>query len=250
LNPYRQLDFLKKTKKNYVMKPLLTISLLFFISALLFSCAFAPVNNQYEKAGTLKKGNLELAGSFTGYTAIGGGGSFNTNNNYGFRVGYGISDKFDLKLRYERLMPGGGHNSADFLNKESSKGVNYFSLVPKITLVPEKLSLLVPLSHYSFNDEFDRDKSKAGLNSIAPQLIYTFSNAKNTADFSFGLKADCFFGYGGGGGALLGTTVGAGFSSDLSKWAIRPEIGATFIGGAAFLSYGIGMQLLIPKKKK
>jgi hypothetical protein len=69
---------------------------------------FAPVNNQYEKAGTLKKGNLELSGNYTRYSASGGGGTESTNNNMGFRVGYGLSDKFDLKLRYERLSPTNG----------------------------------------------------------------------------------------------------------------------------------------------
>lgn len=88
------------------MKPLSIISLFVALSTLLFACAFAPVNNQYEKAGTLKKGNVELSGSFTGYRAIETAGSINTNNNLGFRAGLGISDKFDLKFRYERLMPG------------------------------------------------------------------------------------------------------------------------------------------------
>ena len=58
-----------------------------------------------------------------------------------------------------------------------------------------------------------------------------------------------FFGDGGGGGVLLGITMGTGFSSDLTRWAIRPEVGASFIGGGAFLSYGIGLQLLLHNKK-
>lgn len=219
-----------------------------FLCAILFSCAFAPVNNQYEKAGTLKKGNLELAGSFTGYSVAGGGESGSSNNNFGFRVGYGISDKFDLKLRYERLIPAAGFNS-DFNGDEEIKAINYFSIVPKFALIPEKLSLLVPVSHYSYKEVFNGEEFNASLNSITPQLIYTLSNAKNKVDFSFGLKGDCFFGEGGA-SLFMGTTAGAGFSSDLSKWAIRPEIGASFIGGGAFLSYGLGLQLIIPKNKK
>ena len=218
-----------------------------FICAILFSCAFAPVNNQYEKAGTLKKGNLELAGSITGYSFTGGGESASSNNNFGFRVGYGISDKFDLKFRYERLIPAAGFNS-DFNGDEEIKGINYFTIVPKIALIPEKLSLLVPVSHYSYKEVFNGEEVTGNLNSITPQLIYTLSNTKNKADFSFGLKGDFLFGDGSG-SLLLGTTVGAGFSTDLNKWAIRPEIGASYIGGAAFLSYGIGFQFIIPKNK-
>lgn len=232
------------------MKKIIILTLLSpFFCAVLFSCAFAPVNNQYEKAGTLKKGNLELAGSFTGYSVTGGGESGSSNNNFGFRVGYGVSDKFDLKFRYERLIPANGFNP-DITEGDEIKSINYFSIVPKIALIPEKLSLLVPVSHYSYSykEVFNGEKVYGSLNSITPQLIYTLSNEKNKADFSFGLKADCFFGEGEA-SVLMGTTVGAGFSTDLSKWAIRPEIGASFLGGGAFLSYGLGFQFIIPKNR-
>ena len=232
------------------MKPSFTLSLFLILSILLFSCAFAPVNNQYEKAGTLKKGNLELSGNVTGYSFTGGGEIAGSNNNIGFRAGYGITDRFDLKIRYERLMPGSGFDAEDFTDGDEIKGVNYFSIVPKFALVPGSLSLLVPLSHYSFKEKIDSQETISSFNSIAPQLIYTWTNEKNKVDLSFGLKADGLFGSNGGGGVLLGTTIGAGFSSDLNKWAIRPEIGASFLGGGAFLSYGIGFQFIIPKNKK
>lgn len=236
------------------MKSLQIVMLFSFFSLVLFSCAFAPVNNQYEKAGTLKKGNIELSGNYTRYSGSGGGETISTNNNLGFRAGYGISDKFDLKLRYERLAPTNGFGLDLFdedVNDDADgkiKAISYYSIVPKFALIPEKLSLLIPISHYSFQEEIEGEEN-GNLNSIAPQLIYTLSNSKNKTDFSFGLKADCLFGNGGGGGVLLGTTIGAGFSSDLSKWAVRPEVGASFLGGGAFLSYGIGLQLILVKKK-
>lgn len=229
------------------MKLLQKIFLLSIFSTLLVSCAFAPVNNQYEKAGTLKQGNVELSGSFTGYSAGGVGGTVSTNNNFGFRAGYGISDKVDLKFRYERLVPSDGFDSGDIFDEGNIIGVNYFSIISKFALIPEKLSLLVPLSHYSFKEEIAGKESSGTLNSIAPQLIYTLTNNKNKSDFSFALKADCFLNNDGGGGVLLGTTLGAGFSSDLSKWAVRPEVGAMFIGGGSYLSYGVGFQIIIKK---
>ena len=232
------------------MKRLQSIYIISLFSFFFFSCAFAPVNNQYEKAATLKQGNIELAGSFTGYGAGGGGGTESTNNNFGFRVGYGISDKLDLKFRYERLIPRDGLVGEDIFDEGNITGVNYFSIIPKFALIPEKLSLLIPLSHYSFTEDLDGKESNGSMNSIAPQIIYTLTNIKNKSDFSFGLKADCLLNNDGGGGVLLGTTLGAGFSSDLSKWAIRPEVGAMFIGGGAYLSYGIGLQFIVLKNKK
>lgn len=227
------------------MRPILVICLFLAASSLLFSCAFAPVNNQYEKAGTLKKGNIELSGAFTGYTAAGGSENINTNNNLGFRVGYGVSDKFDLKFRYERLMPGSNYGKA--FDDEDFKGANYFSVIPKFAIIPEKLSFSIPVNYYSFSDEFDGE-GNASLAGITPQLFYTFTNGKNTADFTLGVKADCFLG--GGVSLFPGATIGAGFSKDLSKWAVRPEVGATFIGSGSFLSYGLGLQLIIPGKSK
>ena len=224
------------------------VYLICLFSFFFFSCAFAPVNNQYEKAATLKQGNIELSGSFTGYSAGGVGGTVSTNNNFGFRAGYGISDKVDLKFRYERLVPRDGFDSEDIFDEGNITGVNYFSIIPKFALIPEKLALLVPLSQYSFKEEVDGKENNGTMNSIAPQLIYTLTNTKNKSDFSFGIKADCLLNNNGGGGVLLGTSIGAGFSSDLSKWAVRPEVGALFIGGAAYLSYGVGLQFILSKK--
>ncbi len=219
----------------------------FPFTSFLFSCAFAPINNQYEKAGTSKKGNVELTGNFTSYNIAGGGEFANSNNNYGFRAGYGISDKFDIKIRYEHLAPGSGFEEDDF--GSGIKGINYISLVPKFALKPEKLSLLVPISHYSYKETIDGRETTGQFNSIAPQLIYTITNLKNKADFSFGAKADYLF-CSDGGSILLGGTIGAGFSSDLKKWAVRPEVGAIFLGGGAIVSYGIGLQFIIPSNKK
>jgi hypothetical protein len=241
---YRALQHLNEV----FMKLFLSVLFVFISSILFFSCAFAPINNQYEKAGTLKEGNAEFSGSFTGYGIAGAGGSLSTNNNFGFRAGYGLTDKFDLKLRYEHLIT--TNSFEDEFSDGEVKGTNYFSLVPKFSLVPNKLALFVPLSHYSFKEEIDGKESKGSMNSIAPQILYTITNSKNKIDFSFGMKADYLFGDDGG-GVLFGTTVGAGFSSDLNKWAIRPEVGAMFTGGAAaFVSYGVGFQYLLTRKNK
>jgi hypothetical protein len=229
------------------MKKLRNSFLLLQFSTCLFSCAFVPVNNQYEKAGTLQKGNMELSGNFCGNSVTGGGNSEDINNNLGFRIGYGLSDKFDLKLRYERLMP-------TKASEEDFNGANYFSIVPKIALIPGSMSLLIPISRYSFKENFSDVESKETLNSIAPQLLYTITGTKKKTDFTFGFKADFLFGGGGdedGGAALIpGITLGAGFSSDLTRWAIRPELGASFLGGGAFLNYGVGVQYIISRKKR
>lgn len=252
-NQFERIDLHKEicTARNYdKMKPFLNFCFLIITSVFFSSCAFAPVNNQSEKAATLKKGNFELAGSFSNYSGGGAGGFENTNNNFGARFGYGVTDRFDLKIRYEKLIPTDGFRGSGVFDEGDITRVNYFGVLPKFALVPQKLSLLVPVSHYGFKEQIEGKEKNGALNSIAPQILYTATSRKNKTDFSFGFKADCLFNDEGGAGVLLGTTLGAGFSSDLDKWAVRPEVGALFIAGGAFVSYGIGVQYMFLIKRK
>jgi hypothetical protein len=109
------------------------------------------------------------------------------------------------------------------------------------------------MSHYTAKAQKDPYgeviEEAYSFNSIAPQLIYTFTNEKNTIDLSPGLKADILIA-GDGGGVLFGATLGAGFSSNLNKWAIRPEVGALSLGAGAFVSYGVGLQLMLSKRRE
>src|SRR5688572_23022553 len=111
--------------------------LIFSASVCIISCvSVAPVNNHFEKAGTLQKGNVELAGHYTTYNARVEGESEAANDNIGFRFGYGVSDNFDLKFRYERLIP--AYISDEF------NGANYISVVPKFSLKKNTIAFLLP----------------------------------------------------------------------------------------------------------
>jgi hypothetical protein len=236
--------------KLFVMKQknlLLAAGLLTSLS--FFSCVtVAPVNAGYEKAGTLGKGNVELSGNYTHYIVSSEGESDAINNNYGFKAGYGLSDKFDLKLRYEKLMPVEQEPDSKFK-------VNYMSIIPKVSLVDKKLSLLVPISRYNFKDEDQDGKPiKDHSYSIAPQIIRTFTSKTNQADFSIGLKGDYIINSGedAENDFLLGFSAGAGFSNNLDKWAIRPEVGYLFKpgDGIGFWNIGVGVQFILPTHKK
>jgi hypothetical protein len=227
---------------------------LLFAAGLIASLPFsscvtvAPVNASYEKAGTLGKGNVELSGNYTHYIVSGAGESEAINNNYGFKAGYGLSDKFDLKLRYEKLMPVDQEPGSKFK-------VNYLSVIPKISLMDKKLSLLMPISRYNFKDEdLDGKEVKDHSYSIAPQIIRTFTSKANNADFSISLKGDYIINSGedAENDFLLGFNVGAGFSNNLNKWAIRPEAGYLFKPGEdiGFWNIGVGIQVILPTHKK
>ena len=207
----------------------------------------APVHGNYEKAGTLGKGNLELSGNYSHYVAGAEGNSEPVNNNIGVRAGIGLSDKIDLKIRYEKLMPVASEPDAKFK-------ANYFSLVPKFNFVQNKLSLFVPLSMYRFKVESAYGNSKSTSYSIAPHLIHTFTTKSNQIDFSTSFNLEYLFNAddNAGNNFLMGLNVGAGFSNDLRKWAIRPEIGYLFDPSESghVWNFGVGLQVILPTSKK
>lgn len=211
----------------------------------LSSCAsLLPVNHQYEKAGTLGKGGVELSGHVTKYDVSHFGRTETSNKNYGLRAGYGVSDRFDLKMRYERMA-----FSSNFDNR--LRDADYFSLVPKFALIPRQLSVMMPLSVYIARDTAEGKEFRRTVKSIAPQAVVSFTNRTNKFDLSFMPKMDFLVedGYNSQSDFFVGMSVGAGFSADLDRWAIRPEIGYSSNGQKArYLSYGIGVQIFLRKK--
>lgn len=210
------------------------------------SCGVIPINNSFEKAGTLKKGNVELAGNISTYTNTLLGSNGNPDKytfsvtNVGARFGIGLTDKTDLKFRYEHMVSS---------NLEGFERMSYYSIIPKFTITADEFSLLVPLSLYHDSNKDWYEEAGNTTGSIAPQLLYTFTNAKKKADLTLGVKGDLLFGSSAG-IFLFSSSLGAGFSNDLTKWAIRPEIGATFIGGSVIWSYGLGFQYTMPTRRR
>jgi len=231
-------------KKNL----LITTGLLVSLSSLYSCVTVAPVNGSFEKAGTLGKGNIELLGNYSHYIVSGGGETEAINNNYGFRAGYGVSDNFDFKIRYEKLKPVDQESGSKFV-------ANYISVIPKVSLVAKSFSILLPISRYNLSDEdLDGIKTNQHSYSIAPQIIKTFTAKSNQADFSVNVKGDYIINSGedAENDFLLGFNLGGGFSSNLDKWAIRPEIGYLFKPGEGigFWNMGVGVQFILPTHKK
>jgi hypothetical protein len=211
---------------------------------LLTSCiSVTPVLNSYEKAGTLGSGNAEGAGSYTGVNTSAYERSVHSYNNYSFRAGYGFSDRFDLKVRYERFVP-------VVRQGKREPAMNYYSIIPKLALAPGILSLSFPLSHYTYKEIIEDKAYSRQVNSIASQLHFTYTTPGKRVDLTGGLKADFVYGkrsWESEHDLLLSTSVGAGLSNNLDKWAIRPEVG--FLYSAAhsttYISYGVGVQYIL-----
>ena len=88
------------------------------------------VATSFDSARMLNKGDVELTGSYAAGIAAADGESQYVTSNIGVRAGIGISDKFNIKLIYARLIPRESHG----------EGVNYFAIAPKIAILEDYIS--------------------------------------------------------------------------------------------------------------
>lgn len=205
---------------------LLVIVLLPFISA-----CVVPINTSFESARMLGKGNAEAMGHYSHYIIADEGESEAYNNNFGLRLGYGISDKFDLKMRYIRLVP----------EVEGSSGVNYIDLAPKYAFLPGKLAGTLPVGLY-----FAEGESQWVF---SPKLLFTYP-ANNMFEATLAAKADIF--PDDESEVYLGFNLGFGISSNLDRWAIRPEVGLMVDPGESGRAWvlGIGFNAVLPARNQ
>ena len=230
------------------------VSLLLFssIAAALFICLWAfsgcvsvaPVNSSFESAKTLGKGNVELAGNYSSYSVRGTNyegekESYKTNNNFGFRLGFGVGEKVDLKFRYERLVP------ADKESREEVKGVNYFAFTPKFAIYKKYIAGFTDAGMYTYRANDGSYSDVVWF--VSPRMAFTYPSGKYF-DLTISPKLDFYLGD--GVSVNWGVNLGCGLSFNLDKWAIRPEIGIMKSFDDKTFSYVTGGIALIVKLNK
>lgn len=203
------------------------VSYFYGVSLIILSAGcFTPINTTFDSAKLLTKGEVEIQGNGSLYRfgSLIDNPSIGTNKNLGLSIGYGISDRINVKLRYEYLRSGFSMNLFD---EEITLGdIHYLELGGKIPLVKNKLALTVPLGVY-FNQN-------GSFYCIDPRLTYTYRlnkifEASVIPKTHLLFAEDEFL-------AMPGINIGLGISSNLDKWAIRPEFGYDFN-----LVFGVGL---------
>lgn len=201
---------------------------------------FVPINAVYEDACLLKKGQVELQGNATMYmlpyaTFDMEDFSLITNYNFGGMAGFGVSDKVNLRFRYEYIKCNWWNDEFNdiFDSDVEFPGWHYAEGSAKFSLIQDKLALSAPLGVYLLEG--------AGLFVFDPRLIYTY-RPSDRFSLSVAPKMHVFIG-GGSIFAMPGISLGFGFSDDLNKWAFRPEVGfdSYFYLGAG-VSFFLGVK--------
>ncbi|MEN0003586.1 MAG: hypothetical protein AAF798_05560 [Bacteroidota bacterium] len=235
-----------------------TIRLAFSISllsSLLFSSCVGPVASRYETAHTLGKGKLEIAGGIAQYEPRARSGQTRVDQYqvFGGRIGYGITDQVDAKLRYERLL----------LPDEFDATVNYLELYSKTRITDDEsvvqYSTLQGIDFHFLKDGVEPTRTAVALSltnmisyqadeifeaALSMQTRYFLSFDPDLLDLDFEnvdlevyrdldriLLA-----------AGIDLDLNLGFSTDFDRWALRPFVGM----GVGYVSPGeIGIYKVV-----
>lgn len=193
--------------------------------AFIMTGCFAPVNSVYDSAALLEEGEFQIKGNFSKNKNNNGLQIETPNENYGGAISYGLSRHFNAGLRYERIA------NVEQLSLESNPVFQSFDFLEargKVNLLKNRIAVEGAIGSYFQQKEL--------INySFEGRLFFTHRFNKNF-ELSAIPKLRFVAGIPGGMPLTPGIIFGAGISTDLDKWAIRPEIGydGNFTAGIGF----------------
>jgi len=203
------------------------LSVVIAASALPFAggCFLPPAAN-VQDARMVGQGNVRAAGFWSGLN--GTEEDEKAADEFGALLGVGLGEKSELQLRVERI---------DLADEDD--GYQFMSLGPKFGLVEDQLALLVPFGFY-----FGEDIEMADTFQIQPAILGTIPvsqafevNASGRVALPF--DSDLFT------WAIFG--FGVGFSPDLDRWAILPEISYSIAldeeDADSYFGYGLALTI-------
>lgn len=217
--------------KKFSSMPKLGISIILFF--LFISKGNAQFGSTFLSADAIGKGSWEFTGLYSSLSAGYDGESQGVLNNYGFLTGIGISEKTEIRVRYDRFT----------YKEEGSIGFNILSVGPKFSTGSERFSFYLPVG-VNFADELASWMTE-------PSLIFTFplgNNFQINATPSYIIPLEEGTGIEDG---ILKLNLGLGIIAP-GNWIFRPEATLQYwaqdIGDGHFLALGIGITKRLGKE--
>lgn len=190
------------------MKTLKLLLLLTISSYLLLLSSCAPVFSTLQSARTVGEGNVEATPSYSTVSFAESGESAKAQDQYGLQIGYGINDDVDFRTRME-------HISVDGQDGENVN-VTAFEFGPKFSK-NNKVAFYIPIG-FAVGKEIETSETWQ----LIPSLIFTLPvDDRLELNPSLRYLITLAEGY----DDLIAVNIGAGISTDMSKWMIRPEYG-------------------------
>ncbi|NNE30003.1 MAG: hypothetical protein HKN16_10215 [Saprospiraceae bacterium] len=189
----------------------------------------------YENASALKPGQVQVSGAYgTSDEHRFEDDQFNFVQNYFGRVGVGLKGGFGLYGSYYHKGRRDPDGLWSFSDDYETSAYDLYELGFKYTIIEKELALKGGLGMYFVENDYVAQ----GLNL---QIIYSYRFNPHI-DGSLIMHGTGVYeqnGY----GLVLGLNAGAGFSTNLERWAIRPEIGFNMRTFTA----GIGLEIKLNK---
>lgn len=208
-----------------------SIVLLALATALAFASGCVAPFSDLQSAKLVGKGNFEVTPGYSSISAADEGESQKIQDHYGVQVGYGLTKSIDLRLRYEYL---------SFTLEDETAHLNIFGFGPKFRLFKNWLAFYVPVG-FAFGGDLE-DGATSESWQVHPTLLATvtvgkFLEINPSAKIMIPFEKDSF-------DTLYAFNLGFALSTDVSKWAIRPEVGVCFgFEGVTFMQFAIGFTL-------
>jgi len=177
------------------------------LSAFALCCmlpACAPTFSELQSARLAGPGRVEVTPSYSSVSFSEDGETDKVQDHVGIQLATGLSDGVDLRFRYEYI-------------DLDADGIHVVGMGPKFGLIRDRAALYLPVG-----TGIGADVQSGDLFQFQPTALYTLpvsSQFELTASGKAILWLDRDV------DDLLGFNLGAGISSDLTKWAIRPEGG-------------------------
>lgn len=212
-----------------VCKLTLIIFLLVCLTVLFPGCA--PVFSEMQSAKLVGPGQVEVTPSFSSVSISSEGESEHIQNHLGIQAGLGVNRIMDFRLRYE-------HISVDMETVDpgttESFGVNILGFGPKFSLVKDWVAIYVPVG-FAFGEDIEVSDTWQ----IHPTLLLTLPISKY---IEFNPSAKVLIPFKSEQETLVAFNLGIGVSTNLEKWAIRPEIGFLYNPGESghFMHLSLG----------
>jgi hypothetical protein len=190
-------------------------------ATLLASCL--PFLADHQSAQVLPPGKLEVTPSFSYVTFADGSEADHVRDHYGARLGVGFSERVDFRAMFE-------HVALD--EDAGGASVNLVAVGAKFSLVPDRFAFYLPIG---FVTGEDLDESETWT--VAPTLLATW---RGSPQFELTPSIKAIYPFASDNPEVfLGLHLGMGISSDLERWAFRPEVGLVKNPGEDGTTWGL-----------
>lgn len=201
----------RTTKAWRPMSSLMLIGVALYIGSL--TACVAPFSD-LQSARLVGPDRIEVTPSYSAVSLSVDDETEKVQNNFGVQVAMGMSDRADIRFRYERVN----------FDDSDGEGMNVLGLGPKFGLVTDRVAVYVPVG-FAFGDDIETSETIQ----VHPTLLLT-------------MPLNQYLEINGSGKALIPITereiddllafnIGLGASSDMERWVVRPELGFLFNPG-------------------